>query len=93
MFYGVIFFFDIIQDLYAYFQMLFNEILRDDSAVFIPSEIMGRSETNSKAPVGIRLAKPTVKIVAVSISTAMARVLFRYSLKRSSYSHTRRFVV
>ena len=29
MFYGVIFFFDIIQDLYAYFQMLFNEILRD----------------------------------------------------------------
>ena len=64
-----------------------------DSDVFIPSEIMGLSDINSKAPVGIRLANPTVKIVAVSISTASARVFIRYSLKFSSNSHTRRLVV
>ena len=64
-----------------------------DSAVLIPSEIMGRSETNRSAPVGMRLEKPTVKIVAVSISMAIALVFTRYSLKWSSYSHTRRLVV
>ena len=59
----------------------------------IPSEIMGRSEIKRRAPVGIRFAKPTVKIVAVSISMAKARVVIKYSLKRSSNSHTRRLVV
>ena len=38
-------------------------------------------------------ANPTIKIVAVSISIAMARVLRRYFLKRSSYSQTLLLVV
>ena len=42
---------------------------------------MGWSDTRRRAPVGISLAKPTVKIVAVSISIAMARVLTRYFFK------------
>ncbi len=33
------------------------------------------------------------KIVAVSMSTARARIFLRYALKASSHSHTRRFVV
>ena len=64
-----------------------------DSDVFMPSEIIGLSDIRSKAPVGMRLANPTVNIVAVSMSTAKARVFIRYSLKFSSNSHTRLLVV
>ena len=64
-----------------------------DWVVLIPSEIIGLSEMSSNAPVGIRLANPTVKMVAVSMSMARARVFTKYSLNRSSNSQTRLFVV
>ena len=63
------------------------------ASVFIPVDIIGWSETRSRAPVGISFANPTVKMVAVSISMAMALVLMRYFLNLSSYSHTLLLVV
>ena len=62
-------------------------------SVFTPSGIMGWSDTNNKAPVGMWLANPQLKRVAVSMSTAMARVFMRYSLNLSSCSQIRRLVV
>ena len=90
---GIIFILDILHGFNAYIEMLPDVTILSDSDVFMPSEIMGLSDIKSKAPVGIRLANPTVKIVAVSMSTASARVLIKYSLKFSSNSHTRRLVV
>ena len=86
---GIIFILDILR----WCRTKFCVTILSDSDVFMPSEIMGLSDIKSKAPVGIRLANPTVKIVAVSMSTASARVLIKYSLKFSSNSHTRRLVV
>src|SRR5690606_6884195 len=52
----------------------FSVTARSLSAVLTPSGTMGWSETSKSAPVGILLAKPTLNIVAVSISTAIARI-------------------
>src|SRR5262249_30857160 len=46
-------------------------------AVLTPSGVIGLSETRSRAPLGIRLTKPTTKMVAVSMSMAEARLRFR----------------
>ena len=43
----------------------------------MPDATIGWSETSSNAPVGMLLAKPTLKMVAVSISMAIARVFRR----------------
>ena len=50
------------------------ETLRSLSLVFTPCGIIGWSLTSSSAPVGMRLAKPTLNSVAVSMSIAMARM-------------------
>ena len=45
--------------------------------VFTPSGVMGLSLTSSSAPLGMLLAKPTRKMVAVSMSMPMARICRR----------------
>ena len=61
--------------------------------VLTPSGVIGLSETRRSAPLGMWLTKPTMKIVAVSMSMAEARIFFRYSLNSWSCSQTRRLVV
>src|SRR5262249_47534468 len=58
-----------------------------------PSGVMGLSATRSSAPWGMWLTNPTMKVVAVSMSTPRARIFLRYSRKLSSCSQTRLLVV
>ena len=63
------------------------------SSVLMPSGTIGWSDTSSRAPTGMRLARPVVNRVAVSMSIAIARVLRKYALNDSSCSQMRRLVV
>src|SRR5690606_23620452 len=53
------------------------DTLASEASVLTPSGIIGWSDTSSSAPLGMRLAKPAAKMVAVSMSMAMQRVLRR----------------
>ncbi len=55
----------------------FSVTLRSEASVLTPSGTIGWSETSSRAPQGIELAKPAAKMVAVSMSMAMQRSLRR----------------
>ena len=45
--------------------------------VLTPSGVIGLSETSKSAPLGMWLTNPTMKIVAVSMSIAEARIVVR----------------
>src|SRR5690606_19411705 len=64
-----------------------------EASVLTPSGIIGWSLTSSSAPLGMRLAKPAAKMVAVSMSMAMQRIVRRRSLNAASCSQARRLVV